>query len=133
MRDNFGVKVWNWCISLKLFFSTPGHESDKLYMCIVNDDPGRIYRNCKVSNTGARVLVLGHGHISHCEYALSSAPSICSTLIKKMLLSSAIVESFIYSMVWLLTCKCEPFWQLVGVECLMFRWPLRPPGLLFMK
>ena len=37
----------------------------------------------------------------------------------------------IYSMMWLLICEYEPFWQEVSVKSLIFRWPLRPVGLLF--
>ena len=37
---------------------------------------------------------------------------------------------FIYSMMELLICKYEPFWQEVNVQYLILRWPLRPMGLL---
>ena len=37
---------------------------------------------------------------------------------------------FIYSMMWQLICKYEPFIQEVSVEYLILRWPLRPLGLL---
>ena len=39
---------------------------------------------------------------------------------------------FIYSMMVLLICKYESFWQEVMVESLILRWSLRPVGLLFM-
>ena len=38
---------------------------------------------------------------------------------------------FIYSMVVLLFCKYEPFWQEVSVESLIRRWTFRPVSLLF--
>ena len=38
---------------------------------------------------------------------------------------------FIYSMMWQLICKYEPFWQEVSVEPLILGWPLRSLGLLF--
>ena len=38
---------------------------------------------------------------------------------------------FIYSIMGLLICKYQPFWQEVGVESLILRWLLRPVGLLF--
>ena len=37
---------------------------------------------------------------------------------------------FIYSMMWQLICKYEPFIQEVSVEYLILRWPLRPLGIL---
>ena len=37
----------------------------------------------------------------------------------------------IYSMMELLICKYEPFWEEVSVEFLILRWPLRPVDLLF--
>ena len=70
--------------------------------------------------TGAGVLMLGRGHISHIVNMLS----IYSTLIFPI--PSLI---FIYSMMGLLIYKYEPFWQEVSVISL--RWPLRPVGLLF--
>ena len=40
--------------------------------------------------------------------------------------------SFNYTMMGLLICKYEPFWQEVSVESLILRWPLRPVSLLFL-
>ena len=38
---------------------------------------------------------------------------------------------FIYSMIGLLICKYEPFWQDVSVESLILKWPVRSMGFLF--
>ena len=37
----------------------------------------------------------------------------------------------IFSMMWLLICKYETFWQEVSIESLLLRWPLGPMDLLF--
>ena len=52
-------------ISLKIFFSSLRHRSDKLI-----DDQGRVYQNCKIlfNYPGAGVLVLGRGHIVNMQY-----------------------------------------------------------------
>ena len=47
-----------------------------------NDAQGKVYHNCKFHDTGAGVLMLGRGHISHySDYVLYSTLSIYSTLI----------------------------------------------------
>ena len=44
---------------------------------------------------------------------------------------SLLTFSFIHSMMGLLICKYDPFWQEINVESLILRWLLRPVGLLF--
>ena len=87
--------------------------------------------------SGAGVLMLGRGHISHCnEYVVSSTLSIYSPLIAitraKGLWCCFPIPSliFVYSLMGLLIYKYEPLWQEVSVNSLILRWPLRPVGLL---
>ena len=87
-----------------------------------NDDQGKVYKNCKFHDP------LGQG------FLWSSTLSIYSTFIAfvlrdDMLLSYAIVEFYFLYDVAVVT--YEAFWQEVGVESLILRWPLRPVGLLF--
>ena len=83
---------------------------------------------------GAGVLMLGRGHISHySEDVLYSTLSIhvYSTLIAIALRDYDAAFPFHHWMMGLLIYKYEPLWQEVSVKSLIFKWPLRPVGLLF--
>ena len=77
----------------------------------------------------------GWTYRSYSENALSSTLSISHSLIAILLrdYGSAFLYmpllNFIYSMIGLLICKYEPFWQEISVESLILRWLLRPVGL----
>ena len=90
---------------------------------------------------GAGVLMLGRGHLSHNSeyrvyiifYSINIQHIDCHCV--KVLWSCFPIPSqsliFIYSMIGLLIYKYEPFRQEVSVMSLIFRWLLRPVGLLF--
>ena len=89
--------------------------------------------------TGAGVLMLGRGQCKSWQWkciifhSINIQHIVCSGIEGLWCCFPKPLLNFIHSMTGLSLCKYEPFWQEVGVESLIIRWPLRPVGLALEK